>query len=101
MFKIDLNAPMKEFLNRLGIRVIAEALTVWLVSAILAMMVLDEGYALCYYLIVSFLFWCGSFVYFLSRRTYRPSDLWAFRIGPFALLVLGLAGETVIDFFGK
>jgi hypothetical protein len=64
-------------------------------------MVLDGGYALGYYLIVSFLFWSGSFVYFRSRRSYWPSDLWAFRLGPFALLILGLLGETVIDIFRK
>jgi hypothetical protein len=92
---------MKEFFNRLGIRVIAEALIVWAFCAVLAMMVLDGGWVLGYYFIASLFFWSGSFVYFLSRRSYWPGDLWTFRLGPFILLILGFVGETAIDIFRR
>jgi hypothetical protein len=90
---------MKELVQRVGVRVITQAAIVWAVCLVLAMMVLDGGYTLGYYLIVSFLFWSGSLIYFLSRRCYGPSDLWAFRLGPFILLILGLVGGTLIEIF--
>jgi hypothetical protein len=90
---------MKELVQRVGTRAIGEAAVVWFICLLLATMVLDDGYTLGYYLIASFLFWSGSLIYFRSRNCFWPSDLWAFRLGPFILLVLGLVGGALVEIF--
>lgn len=65
------------------------------------MMVLDGGFILGFYLIASLLFWIGSVIYFRSRRFFWPGDVWALRLGPFILLVLGFVGGTVLIMLGK
>jgi hypothetical protein len=92
---------MRELINRLGLKVIAQAGIVWLLSLLLAMMALDCGFILGFYLVASLLYWGGSLIYFKSRRSFTSGDLWAFRLGPFILLVLGLAGATVLTMLGK
>ncbi len=92
---------MTELTNRPTYKIIAQAVVVWFVCLVLAVMVLDGGFILGFYLIASLLFWVGSAIYFKSRRFCWRGDLWAFRLGPFILLVLGLVGSTLLIMLGK
>ena len=87
--------------KRPGIGVIAQAVAVWVICMVLSVGVEDGGFLRDYFVIASSVFWGGSWLYFRSRRFFWPSDLWAFRLGPFILLVLGLVGATVLMILGR
>ena len=91
---------MSKLASHIGVRVIAQAIVIWAICLLLAMMLLDGRVVLGYYLVASFLYWGGSLIYFRSRHYLRPSDLWAFRLGPPVLFILGLVGKTLLEIFG-